>query len=205
MSYNCSCTIGYVGAHCEKFCNRDVLVRIDQSLLNYIDDQSTVQFLQNLVNKVQIGSNGVLMEVSVFAESRIYYRWALSSNTYKSGLLSAIGNLPNQQVMYSSLPDIYAPVHSIYTQRYSGNGDRSNVPDVPLIITGQFQNNYHNVKHESDAINSYIPLITIGVGNANTQVLRSIAKDSAHALSVRTISDLVDSAFVDKVLNLICK
>jgi hypothetical protein len=107
--------------------------------------------------------------------------------------------------MFSSLPDIYAPVHSLNTQGYRGNGDRSNVPDVPLIITGPFNNNYHNVAYESKAINSYIPLITIGVGNANTQVLRSIAKDSAHALSVRTISDLVDNAFVDKVLNLICK
>jgi hypothetical protein len=56
----------------------------------------------------------------------------------------------------------------------------------------------------ADWTNAYIPITTIGVGNVNTQMLGSLAKNSAHAFTVGKESDLVDNAFVDKVLNLLC-
>jgi hypothetical protein len=76
--------------------------------------------------------------------------------------------------------------------------------DVALIITGPFGISNYNVKSMADRTNDYIPITTIGVGNVNTQMLGSIAKNSAHALTVGKESDLVDNAFVDKVLNLLC-
>jgi hypothetical protein len=83
-------------------------------------------------------------------------------------------------------------------------GDRANVPDVALIITGPFRHTYYNVKYEAEKTNINIPITTIGVGNVNTQMLGSIAKNSAHALTVGRVDDLVDNGFVDKVLNLLC-
>lgn len=104
----------------------------------------------------------------------------------------------------SGLPDIFLPINNIYYQGTGGHEDRFSVPDVALIITGPFKNSQYNVKFESDRINAVFPIITIGVAGANTQTLGAIAKDRNHALSVSTLSDLVDDSFVDKVLNLIC-
>ncbi|XP_060581132.1 neurogenic locus notch homolog protein 1-like [Ruditapes philippinarum] len=199
-TFKCSCSYGYEGTRCEKICSRDLLVMIDLSLLNYL---STVHFLQNLVNKMQIGSNGVLMEVASFADSSVHNRWRLISYTSKSRLISEIRNQLYHSVKLPP-PDIYAPVHSLNMQGTSRIGDRANVPDVALIITGPFRHTYYNVKYEAEKTNINIPITTIGVGNVNTQMLGSIAKNSAHALTVGRVDDLVDNAFVDKVLNLLC-
>ncbi|XP_060581133.1 uncharacterized protein LOC132737802 [Ruditapes philippinarum] len=202
MSYKCNCTIGYVGNHCDTACSRDVLVKIDQTLLSNYYVPSTRQFLQKLVSKMQIGSNGIYMGVSTFYESGVAFGWGLGWNTNKISLLSSIGHLQHQPM--SGLPDIFQPVHSLYIHATGGHDGRYDVPDVALIITGPFKNSQYSSKSESDRINTVMPIVTIGVGNVNTQMLRSIAKDSSHALNVRSVNDLVDNDFVDKVLNILC-
>ncbi|XP_045194454.2 uncharacterized protein LOC123550079 [Mercenaria mercenaria] len=190
-------------------CSRDIIIMMDQSIPYSFGNRTVCNFLMQLVKTMDIGVNSTQVALSSFDSSSVNSHWELDRYIDPFSLSVAIATLSLQDAGIT--PDIYQPVHDLYTkygilQPNGQYGDRRNVLDVAIIITGSFVNSHslNTVRYRSNLLKTFMSVITIGIGGVDHQTLGVIAKDSNHALYINQLAELNGSNFQRKVLNLFC-
>jgi hypothetical protein len=140
----------------------------------------------------------------------MFPHWTIFSYKDKYMLATNIGVLNLHQINTS--PDISIALNYLI-QKYNNvkqvtgtTGERPDVPDVALIITGSTsdrgQHSPNSVRYLLAQLNSFNNVSTILVGVANVD--RRVAQGIGHSLYVNQVSDLSANSFYKNVLDLIC-
>ncbi|XP_053402221.1 fibropellin-1-like isoform X5 [Mercenaria mercenaria] len=203
QTFRCSCSPGYTGVRCDKACARDIVVVVDQTSIN---DRTVRSFLRQLVTSMNVGVNGIQMELASF-DYTVYHHWELNRYRDKYRLSAAIGGLSATTPRgYPDIVQAYLSLLTYNTINQAGGryGDRQHVPDVAIVITRGF---IHTLdQYNAHLLHSFFTggVITVGVGSVNHPTLDLIATDRSHALYVNSYADLDAKHFKTNILNLIC-
>ena len=154
----------------------DLIFVMDASgSVGYSNFQTMKNFVYDIVNSFEVGSDSVRVGVMSFASS---YSFHFHLNTYssKSSVLSAVNNLP-----YSSGgTDTAGALNAVRTIGFTtSNGARpttQGIPRIAVVITDGRSNSYsHTVSAATAMHNAGIIGFAIGISGANVNELNAIA------------------------------
>ncbi|KAJ8314221.1 hypothetical protein KUTeg_008782 [Tegillarca granosa] len=187
-SYSCNCQYGYSGAHCEtrEACHSvkaDIMMLLDSSgSVGSANFQKQLKFVQSVANSFDIGQGDVHMGVVTFSTAP-HPQFKLIDYQTKNSLINAISKIPYQSGSTHTDSAIdYLLKHSFTSQ----NGDRSDAPNIAVIITdGQSNNRQATIKEANMLHNRGITTVAIGIGSGiNRLELEAIASNHSLVFTV---------------------
>ncbi|XP_061197993.1 uncharacterized protein LOC133206079 [Saccostrea echinata] len=164
-----------------------------------------INFVKDMVRNFDIGPNKIRIGVETFS-SRPYQEFQLNSHMDKASLLSALDKITYK----SGGTNTGDALNTMYSKMFTAaNGDRSNVPNIAIVLTDGNSNNHpKTVKEANNAHKSGINVFSIGIGSGiSKSELNDIASDpdSAHVMTITNFNQLqqIQGAFQAKTCNVI--
>lgn len=162
-----------------------------------------INFVKDMVRSFDIGANKIRIGLETFS-SRPYQEFQLNSHTDKAALLAAL-----DKVTYKSGgTNTGDALNTMYTKMFTtANGDRSNVPNIAIVLTDGNSNNHpQTVKEANNAHQQGINVFSIGIGSGISKAeLNDIASDpdSEHVMTITNFNQLsqIQGAFQAKTCN----
>lgn len=155
-----------------------------------------LSFVQSVAQSFDIGQNNVHMGVVTFSTAP-HSQFDLNHYTNKQNLIHAINKIPYQSGSTHTDSAIDYLINHSFTSRH---GDRTDAPNIAVIITDGQSNNRQATIKEANLLHSRgITTVAIGVGSGiNLSELKAIASNQSLMFTVpnygalHTIQGLID-------------
>ena len=156
--------------------------------VGYSNFQVMKDFVYEIVDSFEIGSDSVRVGVMSFASSYVFHFY-LNTYTTKFQVLSAVSGLSYN----SGGTNTAAALNAVRTIGFTeSNGARpvsTGIPRIAIVITDGYSNSYSNTVAAATALhNAGIIGFAIGISGANTNELNAIASESSYVAFISSFN-----------------
>ncbi|XP_013384288.1 collagen alpha-4(VI) chain-like [Lingula anatina] len=168
----------------------DIIFILDGSFsVSTPDFAKQLQFIKSLVRKFEVGPNAVKVGVLQYSTNTVQ-EFNLNTHNTEAAISAAVDRIKQKRGGTKTAVALSTARTSSFT---AAKGDRSNVPNIVIVMTDGKSNNMAATAREANMLRNIASVFAIGVGrNVRTAELKAMANDpdSKYVFTVTDFSAL---------------